>query len=88
METNYNPTNLNYIDDDFDITILETSKGVYSAYNNGKYLFKVRDPRVDGRYISNIRELQKARANVVLQKAMRFIRNGGLSDENHIGKRS
>jgi len=88
MDTDYNPVRHTYIDDEFDIDIIETTKGVYTAYSRGKYLFKMRNPRVDGRYISNVDELQKARRIVVEQRAMKFIRNGGLSDANHIGERS
>ena len=78
MTALYPCVNHTTIDDTDDISIIETEKGVYSAFCNKKgypprYLFKVRNPLVDNRYVNNIDELQKDRTRTVVKLAKKFL---------------
>jgi hypothetical protein len=66
------------IEGGYDISIIETEKSVYSAFCNKKgypprYLFKVRNPKVDNRYVTNIEEMQRDRTRTMITLAMKFL---------------
>ena len=78
MTAFYPCVNHTTIDDTDDISIIETERGVYSAFCNRqgyppRYLFKVRNPLVDNRYVNNIDELQKDRTRTVVKLAKKFL---------------
>ncbi len=66
------------IEGGYDISIIETEKSVYSAFCNKKgypprYLFKVRNPKVHNRYVTNIEEMQRDRTRTMVRLAIKFL---------------
>ena len=78
MKSSYPTVNHNLIDGVDDISIIETERGVYSAFCNKqgyppRYLFKLKNPPVDNRYVNNIDELQKDRTRTMVRLARDFL---------------
>tara|TARA_R110002020_G_scaffold9522_6_gene37366 strand:- start:69 stop:356 length:288 start_codon:yes stop_codon:yes gene_type:complete len=66
------------IDGEYDISVIETERGVYSAFCNRegyppRYLFKVKNIKVDNRYVNNFEEMQKDRTKTVVDLAKNFL---------------
>jgi hypothetical protein len=65
--------NITYIDAPYDIHIVQTNNEEVNVYDHGNYLYSTKIPKVDVKYVSNARELKRARENKLIDDAKKNI---------------